>query len=272
MKKNKVLILMTLLIVTNLFLLSTPAIANVNSKPIVVCTNTLLGAFASEVGGDNVTVISILPPGICPSHYDISPADVYAVSNATLLLDSGLEPWINDLVSASGNDNITHVSIEGTWHPYTNGITYLNSVKAAMIEAFPTYTSYFITNYEDAKNAINLTAQTLKEEADTLNVSQINVICMQWQNAFVAWLGFNVTVTYPPPETLSTAQILELTAIAEGTDIALVIDNLPSGTFKILTSIPGYEDYNITLTVLDGEVKTHDFYCKTKEIEEPPWG
>ncbi len=49
-------------------------------------------------------------------------------------------------------------------------------------------------------------------------------------------------------------------------------ENLPAGTFKIATSIPGYEGGDIILTVTDNEIKTHDFFCKPQKIEEPPWG
>ena len=49
-------------------------------------------------------------------------------------------------------------------------------------------------------------------------------------------------------------------------------ENLSADTYKILTSIPGYEDQEVTLTVIDDEIKTNDFLCKIQEIEEPPWG
>ncbi|UCE28506.1 MAG: carboxypeptidase regulatory-like domain-containing protein [Candidatus Bathyarchaeota archaeon] len=48
--------------------------------------------------------------------------------------------------------------------------------------------------------------------------------------------------------------------------------NLPAGTYKILTSIQGYADNNATLKVNDAETKEHNFFCKTQNIEEPPWG
>lgn len=49
-------------------------------------------------------------------------------------------------------------------------------------------------------------------------------------------------------------------------------DDLPAGTYKILASIPGYEDRDVLLTVTDDEIKTQDFPCKPQKIEEPPWG
>ncbi|UCE15911.1 MAG: carboxypeptidase regulatory-like domain-containing protein [Candidatus Bathyarchaeota archaeon] len=49
-------------------------------------------------------------------------------------------------------------------------------------------------------------------------------------------------------------------------------EKLPAGTYKLLTSIAGYEDHKVILTVTDDEIKAHDFFCKTQKIEEPPWG
>jgi hypothetical protein len=49
-------------------------------------------------------------------------------------------------------------------------------------------------------------------------------------------------------------------------------ENLPAGTYKLLTSIAGYEDRKVILTVNNDEIKAHDFFCKTQKIEEPPWG
>lgn len=49
-------------------------------------------------------------------------------------------------------------------------------------------------------------------------------------------------------------------------------ENLPAGTYRILTSVPGYKNGNAIVMVTDDEIKTHDFFCKAQKIEEPPWG
>ncbi|MEM2922309.1 MAG: carboxypeptidase-like regulatory domain-containing protein [Candidatus Bathyarchaeia archaeon] len=48
--------------------------------------------------------------------------------------------------------------------------------------------------------------------------------------------------------------------------------DLPADTYTIATSIPGYEDCTAVLTVAEGEIKTCDFTCKSRRVEEPPWG
>lgn len=49
-------------------------------------------------------------------------------------------------------------------------------------------------------------------------------------------------------------------------------EGLPAGTYLVSTSIQGYEDEDVLLSVADGELKKHDFFCKAKKIEDPPWG
>jgi len=53
---------------------------------------------------------------------------------------------------------------------------------------------------------------------------------MQWQVPFVAWLGFNITATFPPPEQMRPADIEILVAEGKEAGVAIVIDNLQSGT------------------------------------------
>ncbi len=48
-------------------------------------------------------------------------------------------------------------------------------------------------------------------------------------------------------------------------------DLLPN-TYKIVTSIRGYEDGSATVSVADDGTSTHDFFLRAMNVEEPPWG
>ncbi|UCG45602.1 MAG: carboxypeptidase regulatory-like domain-containing protein [Candidatus Bathyarchaeota archaeon] len=48
--------------------------------------------------------------------------------------------------------------------------------------------------------------------------------------------------------------------------------NLPSGSYKVRISVPGYADSDAVLALGDAEAKTYDFFCKPLRVEEPPWG
>ena len=246
-----------------LSLLSSPSVASPNDeKPIIVCTTTILSSFVEQVGGNYVTVESIVPPGICPAHYDITPSAVHAVSTASLVLYAGFEPWLESLVNASGNVNVTLLQVGGPWHPYTAALKYVRRIRDALKEVMPEHASYFEENARAVEEEINATANEIAANATLLRVNEVKVICMQWQKAFVEWLGFNVVATYEPPERMSTSEILELTATAKREGVALVIDNLPSGYkfgAKLAADIGAQ---HVVLTNFPGAIPGTETYAK----------
>jgi len=263
-KPKKMMVIVPLVIMVGLLASVSEAGSSGDSKPIVVCTTTTLSSFAEQVGADNVTVHSIVPPGVCPAHYDITPSDVYAVSTASLVIYSGIEPWLDDLIEASGV-SVTRVKVGGPWHPYTAALEYVRKIRDALKETLPEYSSNFEENAQTVCEAINATAQAIKGEAEGLNVTQVRVVCMQWQATFVSWLGFNITATYKPPEKLTTSEILNLTSTAEKEDVALVIDNLPSGTEFGAKLAADVGAQHVILTNFPGAIPDTENYAKMIE-------
>jgi len=198
-------------------------------KPIVVCTTSVLTDFVREVGGDYVEVKTIIPAGMCPAHYDIKPGDVYAISKAKLVFFHGIEPWLENLIQNSGNEKVQKIQIKGEWDSPASKIEKIELIKEALVKHEPDNAPYFKQKAADIVTLINKTANRLKEEADHLQVDQIKVICVKWQEGFVKWLGFNIVATYMSPETLSMKQTLELIKKGKEESVALIIDNLQSG-------------------------------------------
>jgi len=201
---------------------------NADEKVKVVSTITVLGTFTEEVGGEKVDVISLVQPGICPAHFDIKPSDVYDVSNASLILYHGIEPWLDDLITSSGNTDVKKVLLEGDWSTPESVIVMIEKIKIALSEVDPENAKYFEENAEKKIEEIRETAESITEEAESLGVKNIDVICMQWQKQFVEWVGFNIIATYGPPEKVSMKDINDI--IKNGENAVLVIDNLQSGT------------------------------------------
>ncbi|RLG86070.1 MAG: hypothetical protein DRO18_04925, partial [Thermoprotei archaeon] len=91
------------LILAMLIVSVTPIVTSSNEKPTVVCTTTVLASIVEDLASDLVNVEVIASPTICPAHYDVRPSDVEKVRQASLILYHGFEPWIEDLVKASGS-------------------------------------------------------------------------------------------------------------------------------------------------------------------------
>ena len=75
-----------------------------STKPTVVATFSILADLARAVGGDDITVIALVGPGSDTHTFEPTPNDGKALSNASLILENGLglEPWLDDMLKASG--------------------------------------------------------------------------------------------------------------------------------------------------------------------------
>jgi len=49
-------------------------------------------------------------------------------------------------------------------------------------------------------------------------------------------------------------------------------ENLLAGKYTLVTSLQGFEDNKIVQSVVDGEIRILDFFCKPMRTEEPLWG
>src|SRR5262249_50968234 len=74
----------------------------------VVATTTDLAAIATAVGGDLVTVDTIVPPAVDPEAFEPRPGDLEKIRGAQLLLRVGLgyDYWLDKLVRQAGDKRL----------------------------------------------------------------------------------------------------------------------------------------------------------------------
>lgn len=198
------------------------------AKPSVVATHAVLGEFAQIVGGELIEVTTIIPSGFCPAFYDLCPSDVAAVSRATMVLYSGIEPWMDSLLDAVGG-TASVVLLEGEWNTPDAAAEKVEAIVAALSELLPGDAGIFAANAAAYKEELTLLAAGLRQRADELDAGGVPVISMAWQEMFVAWLGFDVVATYGIPGNLSLRDLVDLAAVGVSDEVAMVIDNLQSG-------------------------------------------
>lgn len=79
--------------------------AETHRRPLrVVATTTLIADWASQIGGDQIELKSLIQPGNDPHVYEPVPADTIALEQADLILYNGynLEPGLIRLIAATG--------------------------------------------------------------------------------------------------------------------------------------------------------------------------
>jgi len=198
----------------------------------VVCTNTTLADFTAHLlNGTDSTVDHIMPAGVCPAHFDTRPSDVQRIASADIIIALGWEPWLQDLLDASGvSPTRINCAGLGEWNLPSGARTYVKALQENLSAALPPRQQLIRDNTVRYLEDINQTAQEAQQMITSKGYTGKKVVCMEWQQAFVLWLGLNVTATYAPPERLSTQDMLNITAAAAGSDVCAVIDNLQSGT------------------------------------------
>ena len=195
--------------------------------PQVVATHSVLGELAAIVGGNLIEVKTIIPSGFCPGHYDLSPGDYASMIDADLVLYSGIEPWVEQLVDQAKEGSL--VQLGGSWSTPSAAIEKTSAIAGLLSERLPEGAQTLSENASIYTEKLEEVRTALSERAAALNVTEIPVVCMQWQTDFVSWLGFHTAVTYGMPESLSLRDLVDLADAGLAADAQLVIDNLQSG-------------------------------------------
>jgi ABC-type Zn uptake system ZnuABC Zn-binding protein ZnuA len=74
----------------------------------VVTTTTVFADIVKGIGGDRVTVDSIIPAGVGPEDYEPKPADARRLSEADLVVSNGvgLDDFLKGIIDASGKQGV----------------------------------------------------------------------------------------------------------------------------------------------------------------------
>ena len=99
------------------------------SRLTVVATTTVFADIVHNVGGDRVSVGSIIPAGVGPEDYEPKPDDAKQLAGADLIVSNGvgLDDFLDKLLQASGEeqatrlvlgDGIPTISVDGEPNPH----------------------------------------------------------------------------------------------------------------------------------------------------------
>jgi ABC-type Zn uptake system ZnuABC Zn-binding protein ZnuA len=227
MKKNKKMSILGIILLLSTLLLSvTVAEAQESTEtPIIVCTTSAVGSVVESFVGDTADVVVLVQPGLCPADFDMKPSDVFAVSNAQVLFKQNIpgEFWLDGLLEAAGKENLTQVAIPGAYNTPQGAKNYINWVGGNLSQILSIDLDSEIS---EMLNEVDEVSSWISTQAEGLDASNVNVICMGWLKAFIESAGFNVVAIYNPPETLSTGDITALLQTAQTEGVALVADNL----------------------------------------------
>jgi zinc transport system substrate-binding protein len=224
-----VLVLLSLFVVILLGGCSTES----SAKLKVVTTTSLIAQIVERVGGDEVSVVNIIPPAQCPGHFDVKPGDIQKLADARLFIIHNWqgEKFSDDLVASANNKNLTTVKVElaGNWMTPPVQRDAADKIAATLVQIDPDSSAAYQKAVAEYKAKVTDKESEIKAKLGQVNLSAVNVLCDEQQADFVKWAGLNIIATYGRPETFTLQVVKDLVDKGREGKVTLVIDNMQTG-------------------------------------------
>jgi len=200
----------------------------------IMAGSSLITDIIQDVADGKLKAHTLIPPGMCPGHYDVKPSDVETLANSKVLI---IHSWqqnmknINGLVEAADNPDLVIKVIDVPDMPMVPQVQAetIDKIAQALGEIDPENAEYYQERAAERTQAILAKGEEVKDKLQDANVSGVKVLCVEYQAGFAEWAGFDVVDTYGRPGDLSVADVEQLVTDAREAGAALVIDNLQSG-------------------------------------------
>lgn len=208
----------------------------------ITAGTSLVQELANELMQTKIPVRTLLPPDMCPGHYDMRPGDIEAVARCRLLL---IQPWQKEMPNISGaikaagisQDRVKVVPVEGNWMVPEKRAEAARAMGNMLAEAYPDQKDFILAQAETLAAQSLSVGKAVRERLAVVQPASIPVLCNEQQEPFVQWAGFHVVKSFGRPEGVSVAQVDELARHAKDDGVVLVIDNMQSGSTKMGESL-----------------------------------
>jgi zinc transport system substrate-binding protein len=211
---------------------------------------------------------TIIPPGVCPGDYDVKPGDIQALADSKALLIHNYQQNYGNIAGAvEAADNadlvITVLNVTGNWMLPAVQAEGVGKIAEALGEIYPENAAYYQGNATERIQAILAYGEQVRNRLLGAGVQGVKVICAAMQEGFVRWVGLNVVATYGRPEELSPGDVQRLITQAEDAGVALVIDNLQSGSTTLGAALQqDIEAVPVTLSNFPGGLENTETWEK----------
>jgi ABC-type Zn uptake system ZnuABC Zn-binding protein ZnuA len=219
----------------------------------VVATTTVFADLVSAVGGDRVSVRSLVPAGGEPHTFDPRPSDVTAFVDAHLVVMNGLglDDWVVDLVSEAGSrapvlrlaedlPGAVYIADEeegGTnphlWLNVAYAIGYVDRIAAALAQVDPDGTEGYSQRASDFGAELQELDAFVRDEFAAIPAERRSVVSFHEAFPyFAAAYGLEVVgvVVSAPGQDPSAGEVADLIDAIRGSDVAAILseDQFPA--------------------------------------------
>lgn len=189
----------------------------------VIASFSILGDLVRVVGGERVSVTTLVGPDEDAHVFEPKPADVKAIAQTRLLVTNGLgfEPWAQKIVKSAGYQGQSVVASQGVkprqlpaekghqhaetdphaWQDPGNVVLYVRNIAAALAKADPAGTSVYQANSEAYAKELQAVDAEAKTQIAAIPAAKRKVITSH--DAF-GYFGAHYGIKFLAPQGIST--------------------------------------------------------------------
>lgn len=196
----------------------------------VVTTTSDINCVARKLASQDIKVYSIVPGGMCPGHFDLSPDEANIIASSELILSHGWESWIKKVKDINPGVQIVDLKTDGNWmipSVYLQGALEIHEIFRIEYEKKDKDTIPLNENLKNLKEEVSSLKKLFHKECKDFREKK--VFCNVHLKEFLDSLGFNVAGNFSPGTDVTVNEMVELLENPEVDEVVLVVDNLQSG-------------------------------------------
>jgi zinc transport system substrate-binding protein len=200
--------------------------------PEIAVTNSYLACAVRELAGDDMEVMCLAPPGMCPGHFDISPIQVKQLCGCRVLLLFDFQKQLEGTLS-----RLKERGLKTALVTKTGGLcvpeTYLaacRQISEILSSEYPEKKARYQQRLTVLEKDLKYLREELLEKVRRAGISSARVLVSNHQVDFVSWLGLETIATFVGSDIETVAGVEQCIKKAEDQGVRFVIANKQEGT------------------------------------------
>lgn len=200
--------------------------------PEIAVANSYLESIIKDLHSDKHNILSLVPPGMCPGHFDISPSQVNQLCNCRMLFVFDFQRNIENAIPRIKEQGLQVYKLKplpGLCIPDTY-FAVAEQVAAILADQYPDKKNYYAQRIKEIKIRLKSAGRDIKKHIEQSGWKDTKVIVSQYQAAFAKWLGLDPVSTFAGRDNITPAQINRNLQQGVQNKIRLIIANKQEGT------------------------------------------
>jgi len=198
----------------------------------IAVTSSYLACAVRDLCGDQMNVLCLVPPGMCPGHFDISPSQLVQLRTCKMLLLFDFQEQVEQKLSRLKQEGLDTALVKkagGLCVP-ENYLETCRQVCGILSAKNPETAEQYRRRLELLKHRIESLKKELLERVRRAGLSSAGAVASNHQTDFLSWLGLDTIATFIGSDIETVAGIERCINKAQGHNVRFVVANEQEGT------------------------------------------